>query len=199
MATAAVSTPPTPANIEAGKAVVDPTIASKAKEGGEYGDKSLSRPRHLADNFYPATSHAARSTPALFSLASQGVLITGGARGLGLCIAIALLEADASAVYCLDILPSPDPAEWSKAEALAKQKGAKLAYRQLNITDAAAVEKVIGGIYEENDSNDGIKLSRFFGAAGIQLMCPAVDFKEGDFRRVMDINVTGELNDPDHD
>lgn len=160
------------ADITKGEAVVDLAVASTAEEG--------------------ATSHASKSTPTLFSLKDQGVLITGGARGLGLCIAIALLEADASAVYCLDILPSPDAAEWAKAEEVAKGKGSKIVYRQLNITDAEAVQQVISTIYEENDKEGKkVSISRFFGAAGIQLMCPAVDFKQGDFRRVMDINVTG--------
>lgn len=139
-----------------------------------------------------ATSHASRPTPNLFSLSSQGVIITGGARGLGLCVAIALLEADAAIVYCLDVLPSPDETEWPKAEKIAKEKGSKIIYRKLDITDSGAVEKVVKGIYEENDSEGGVKMSRFFGAAGIQHMCPAVDMKESDFRRVMDINVTGE-------
>jgi hypothetical protein len=175
--------------VQEGERVPDLAVASKAKTAG----KSLHQPKYLPANII-ATSHASRSTPNLFSLSSQGVIITGGARGLGLCVAIALLEADASAVYCLDVLPSPDEVEWPKAENIAKEKGSKIIYRKLDITDSGAVEKVVKGIYEENDSEGGITMSRFFGAAGIQHMCPAVDMKESDFRRVMDINVTGEVS-----
>lgn len=132
--------------------------------------------------------------------------MTGGARGLGLCIAASLLEADAAVVYCLDVLPSPDADEWAKAEAIARAKGngARIEYRRLDCTDEQAVTEVIGRIYRENDEaikgRDGagqggekaITISRFFGAAGVQQMLPAMDFPAKDFRRILEINTTGE-------
>jgi NAD(P)-dependent dehydrogenase (short-subunit alcohol dehydrogenase family) len=120
------------------------------------------------------------------------VLVTGGARGLGLAIATALLESNAEVVYCLDVLPSPDKAEWAKAEEVIKKNGKqqRIEYRQLNITDEQAVEETLKGIYD----NESTPLSRFFGAAGVQQMLPAVDFPAKDFRRILDINVTGELS-----
>ncbi|PTB34822.1 uncharacterized protein TrAFT101_008136 [Trichoderma asperellum] len=43
-----------------------------------------------------------------FDLAGKSFIVTGGARGLGLALAEALVEAG---VYCLDWLPELDP-EW---------------------------------------------------------------------------------------
>lgn len=38
----------------------------------------------------------------------------------------------------------------------------------------------------------GVELGGVFAAAGIQLMKEAVDYSAKDFRRIMDVNVTGE-------
>ena len=46
-----------------------------------------------------------------FSLADRVALVSGGNRGLGLEMALALIEAGARAVYCLD-LPEKPGSEW---------------------------------------------------------------------------------------
>jgi NAD(P)-dependent dehydrogenase (short-subunit alcohol dehydrogenase family) len=91
---------------------------------------------------------ASTKTPKLFSLAEQGVIVTGGARGLGLCIATSLLEASASYVYCVDILGEPAEDEWAVAERTAKEHGGKIAYHKLDITDEKAVQTVFAKIYD---------------------------------------------------
>lgn len=113
--------------------------------------------------------------------------MTGGARGLGLCLAIAILEAGASHVFCLDILPSPDEAEWARATQTAKQYGGKVEYRKLDITDEGAVGAMFAAIHDEC----AVPVSGVFAAAGIQQMLKAVDYPAKDFRRIMDVNVTG--------
>lgn len=132
---------------------------------------------------------ASTKTPKLFSLAEQGVIVTGGARGLGLCIATSLLEASASYVYCVDILGEPAEDEWAVAERTAKEHGGKIAYHKLDITDEKAVQTVFAEIYDSCP----VPIKGFFGAAGIQQMIPAVDYPAADFRRVMEVNVTGTL------
>lgn len=124
----------------------------------------------------------------LFSLADQGVIVTGGARGLGLCIATSLLESHAAHVYSLDILESPAPIEWADAEKAAKKMGGRISYRKLDITDQAAVQRVIGEIYNECE----FEIKGFFGAAGIQQMIPALEYPVEQFRKMMDVNVTGQ-------
>lgn len=91
-------------------------------------------------------------------------------------------------MYCLDILASPDEAEWARAMDTAKQYGGKVEYRQLDITDEEATAKVFGAIYEECE----VPVGGVFAAAGIQQMVKAVDYSARDFRRIMDVNVTGE-------
>ncbi|WVQ99142.1 hypothetical protein IAU59_006274 [Kwoniella sp. CBS 9459] len=133
------------------------------------------------------SSLASIDTLRLFSLANQGVIVTGGARGLGLCIATSLLEASAAHVYCVDILPNPVEDEWKIANEVASKFGGKIEYRQLDITDEEAVRRVFSDIY----SSCQYTISGFFGAAGIQQMMTAIDYPVNDFRRIMDVNVTG--------
>jgi NAD(P)-dependent dehydrogenase (short-subunit alcohol dehydrogenase family) len=116
------------------------------------------------------------------------VIVTGGARGLGLCIATSLLEASASYVYCVDILDAPSQEEWATAEKTAEEFGGKILYRQLDITNEQAVQNVFSEIYNECP----LPIKGFFGAAGIQQMIPALDYPVADFRRVMEVNVTGK-------
>jgi NAD(P)-dependent dehydrogenase (short-subunit alcohol dehydrogenase family) len=125
----------------------------------------------------------------LFSLAHTAVVVTGGARGLGLATAIALLESHSPHVYCTDILPSPSEAEWEIALNTAKKYGSKVEYRQLDITNEEAVDATFESMYNDCETEIGA----FFGAAGIQQQIPALDYPAKDFRRIMEVNVTGGL------
>jgi NADP-dependent 3-hydroxy acid dehydrogenase YdfG len=89
----------------------------------------------------------------------------------------------------LDILDTPLEAEWQVALKTAKEMGGSISYRQLDITDQAAVQRVIGEIYDECQ----VEITGFFGAAGIQQMIPALEYPVEQFRKMMDVNVTGEL------
>ncbi|KAK4689333.1 hypothetical protein P7C73_g780, partial [Tremellales sp. Uapishka_1] len=133
------------------------------------------------------TATASLKATQLFSLANQACIVTGGGRGLGLCIATALLEASAAYIYCVDILPAPAAEEWATAESTASKFGGKVEYIQLDITKEEVVEKVFKNIY----GRCPVPISGFFGAAGIQQMLPALDYPIDSFRRVMEVNVTG--------
>ncbi|WWC61578.1 uncharacterized protein I303_104162 [Kwoniella dejecticola CBS 10117] len=128
-------------------------------------------------------------TTQLFSLANQGVIVTGGARGLGLCIATSLLEASAAHVICVDILPNPKEDEWEVAQQTASRFGGKIEYRQLDITNEEAVSEAFSDIYASSQ----YPITGFFGAAGIQQMIPALDMPIKDFRRVIEVNSTGSF------
>lgn len=120
------------------------------------------------------------------------MIVTGGARGLGLATAIALLESHSPHVYCTDILPSPAEDEWKIAQETAEKYGSKVEYRQLDITNEETVDKTFESIYNECETPIGA----FFGAAGIQQQIPALDYPAKDFRRIMEVNVTGESSEP---
>jgi hypothetical protein len=140
---------------------------------------------HVADSTEPNASIPANK---LFSLAHTAVIVTGGARGLGLATAIALLESHSPHVYCTDILPSPAEAEWKIAQETAEKYGSKVEYRQLDITNEETVDKTFESMYNDCETPIGA----FFGAAGIQQQIPALDYPAKDFRRIMEVNVTGE-------
>jgi NAD(P)-dependent dehydrogenase (short-subunit alcohol dehydrogenase family) len=124
----------------------------------------------------------------LFSLAGKAVIITGGARGLGLCIGTALLEAKCSHVYCCDVLAEPNADEWTHAKQTAKKFGGEISYTQLDITNVDMVNEVFERIYEDAT----YEVSGVLAAAGIQQMIASIDYPAADFRRVMDVNVAGK-------
>ncbi|KAK1927577.1 hypothetical protein DB88DRAFT_478472 [Papiliotrema laurentii] len=162
-----------PRAIQKGQQAVDPILGGEPKLNGT----------HAPANGKPASITGNN----LFTLDYTGCIVTGGARGLGLCVAQSLLEAGSPYVYCVDILPEPSVKEWQEAEETAAQYGGQIAYRKLDITDQQAVQTVFGQIYDECP----IPIAAFFAAAGIQQMIPSLDYPAADFRRIMDVNVTG--------
>lgn len=128
----------------------------------------------------------------LFSLRNQGVIVTGGARGLGLCLATSFLQAGASSVTCIDILPQPDSEDWQLAESTAKASSSQLRYRQLDITNEDAVASTFSSIFEESS----VPVTGLCAAAGIQQMIPSLEYPAKDFRRIMEVNVTGASTMP---
>ena len=78
-----------------------------------------------------------------FSLADRVALVSGGNRGLGLEMALALIEAGARAVYCVD-LPKEPSEEWQKTREYASRmtnKGGdgRLEYVSGNVTDQVSL------------------------------------------------------------
>ncbi|OWZ77694.1 short-chain dehydrogenase [Cryptococcus neoformans Bt85] len=158
-------------------------VAQKFENGEELVDLAVAGQPQPED----ATPLISLKTPQLFSLAKQGVIVTGAARGLGLAMAISLLEASAAHVYCVDILPSAVVDEWDLAQRTAEEFGSTVEYRRLDITDEEAVKSTFADIY----STCSYPVKGLFAAAGIQQMIPAFDYPAKDFRRVMEVNVIG--------
>ena len=105
-------------------------------------------------------------------------------------MAIAALEASAPIVYCLDIQTAPVQDEWAKAAMVAAKYGSTIEYRRVDVTDEAAVDAVIKELYETSP----FPLAGFFGSAGIIHQIPALDYPAESFRRVLDVNTTGETS-----
>lgn len=110
------------------------------------------------------------------SLSELKVIITGGARGIG-AAAGRLLAADGAKVMLTDVLDE-------EGVALAREIGAT--YRRLDVTDAAqwdaavaAAEKAFGGV------------TALFNNAGVLHFSSVTECTPEDYRRVIDINLTG--------
>lgn len=74
--------------------------------------------------------------------------VTGGARGLGITLAAALLEAG-SHVYCLDILPEPSPKEWAALVVKAEALNLSVKYLTVDTTKPSLVNEVFERIAAE--------------------------------------------------
>lgn len=133
-----------------------------------------------------------KTTPKLFSLQGKTVAITGAARGLGINLATAVVEAGGS-VACLDVLPSPAAEEWSLLTKLALATKTSTSYRQCDVTDEAAVERAVAEIAAEA-RDGGAPFWGIVACAGIQQQLPAFDYPAADFERILRVNVTGVFN-----
>lgn len=93
-------------------------------------------------------------------------------------------------MFCLDRLPEPDPAFFKAQKRLRKEHEAhgSLHYRQMDVTDTRALDELIGSIADQHGGIDGAIL-----AAGVQKLCPAVDYTAEDARHMLDVNFTGVM------
>ncbi|WZH50396.1 hypothetical protein QYS62_011640 [Fusarium acuminatum] len=156
-------------------------------------------PAIISDIELPANVPESMETPAskastykLFSLENKTVAITGGARGLGITLAIAVVEAGGS-VACLDILEKPSPSEWAQLNKIATANKASVSYRKCDVTDEHSVETAMKEIAAEADKA-GAPFWGTIACAGIQQQIAALDYPAADFDRVLRVNVTGVFN-----
>ncbi|KAL8660657.1 MAG: hypothetical protein Q9168_008435, partial [Polycauliona sp. 1 TL-2023] len=113
------------------------------------------------------------------------ILVSGGARGLGLTQAEALLEAGAT-VYALDRLPEPSPDFHRVQKRAAEELGNTLYYRQIDVRDVEGLNKVVEGIGDKHGRMDGL-----IAAAGIQQETTALEYSAKDANMMFEINITG--------
>ncbi|KAF4950925.1 hypothetical protein FSARC_13061 [Fusarium sarcochroum] len=156
-------------------------------------------PAIVSDIELPANVPETKQTPAskastykLFSLEEKTIAITGGARGLGITLAIAVVEAGGS-VACLDILEEPSPDEWAQLNKIAKANKASVSYRKCDVTDEQSVETAMNAIAAEADQA-GAPFWGTIACAGIQQQIAAIDYPAADFDRILRVNVTGVFN-----
>lgn len=128
----------------------------------------------------------------LFSLAGKTIAVTGGGRGLGLHMAIAVVEAGGS-VACMDILEEPAAAEWEQIQKAAVVNGCHVSYHRCDVTSEAAVQEIMEAVAAEAETR-GAPFWGTIAAAGVQQQCLAMDYSAADFDRIMRINVTGVFN-----
>ena len=142
----------------------------------------------MLDQTSPATS----PKPAPFSLGGKTIVITGGGRGLGLTLAHAVIEAGGQ-VACLDILPEPSSAEWSRLVKLSKASHHPdpfPIYRRCDIANETQLSSTLKEIAQHAEDS-GATFSGIVACAGIQQQVPALDYEAQDFENILRVNVTG--------
>jgi len=97
-----------------------------------------------------------------FSLEGKVYIVTGGARGLGVALAGAIVEAGAKRVYCLDLLPEPHEGLNQVKQALGSLGGNVLFKGGLNVTDETAIENTFEEIVQREGRLDGLVCAAVF-------------------------------------
>ncbi|KAG6857073.1 hypothetical protein H0H87_010038 [Tephrocybe sp. NHM501043] len=131
-----------------------------------------------------ASAPPSRSVLSQFSLINNVGLVTGGHRGIGLEIALALAEAGAI-VYCLDLPSEPDE-DWQKVKAYAAElpplnggHRGKLQYVSGDVTNQAGIWKIA----EDIATKEG-RLDICIANAGILRGAECLEYPAEDFRKV---------------
>ncbi|KAK4242698.1 hypothetical protein C8A03DRAFT_29128 [Achaetomium macrosporum] len=149
-----------------------------------------SAPITLARAFHQSQIQRSQNRSTLlpeFSLKDRVIVVSGGARGVGLTQAEALLEAGA-VVHALDRLPQPDAnSDFSRvADRAASELGSRMNYHRVDVRDQKTLGEIVGGIAEKEGRIDGL-----IAAAGIQQETPALEYTAEDSDKMLGVNVTG--------
>ncbi|KAI6007577.1 hypothetical protein F5J12DRAFT_80788 [Pisolithus orientalis] len=125
-----------------------------------------------------------------FALTDRVALVSGGNRGLGLEMAIALAEAGARAVYCFDLPEEPSEEFVASREYVSKlDNGSRLEYFATDVRDQQLLWKKAEEIGDEEQ-----RLDICVAAAGVlkpQMDC--LEYSADLFREVVEVNTTGVL------
>lgn len=115
-------------------------------------------------------------------LQDKAVLVTGGASGIGLATIERVLEEGAFAV----IADLPSGAGEQEAERLDKQYPGRCRFVPVDVSDTAQVDAMVKATVEHFGSLDAV-----FNNAGIGGVCPADEYPDEDFEKIIDINLVG--------
>lgn len=117
----------------------------------------------------------------LFNLKHKTALVTGGTHGLGMAMAEGLAQAGAKLV-----ITSTTPSKLEEALTHYKSKGFEAAGYIFDVTD----EKIAAEKVAEIETNEG-QIDILVNNAGIIKRVPAEDMEISEFRRVLDVDLTG--------
>src|SRR5882757_6951909 len=119
----------------------------------------------------------------LFDLSGKTALVTGSSEGLGLAMARGLAAAGAAIV-----LNGRDEKKLAAAAKSIADDGHNVAARAFDVAD----EEAVISAFEQFDAA-GVDIDILVNNAGIQLRKPMLDLKTEEWRRVVDIHLTGSF------
>ncbi|EKM82978.1 hypothetical protein AGABI1DRAFT_82672 [Agaricus bisporus var. burnettii JB137-S8] len=125
-----------------------------------------------------------------FALTDRVGMVSGGNRGLGLEMALALCEAGARVIYCID-LPEKASEEWTKTKTFVDKlnNGSRLEYISADVTDQEKMWKIGEEIGEKEKRMDVC-----VAAAGIlKSHTNCLEYPAQQFQDVFNVNVNGVL------
>lgn len=115
-------------------------------------------------------------------LDGKSIFVTGGARGIGRSVATAFCEAGANvAIVDVDMAAAQETARW-----LRETTGADTIAIRADVTDPADVDAMIAAVLDKYG-----KLDAAFCNAGICMNIPAEEMTLAQWKKVIDINLTG--------
>jgi len=115
----------------------------------------------------------------IFGLQGKVAVVTGGARGIGQTVARGLANAGAS-VAIIDLVESPETVS------LIESDGGKAISVSADVTDENSVDKAIEQIVSKLGN-----INILFNNAGICLHKPTLDASISEWRKVIDVNLSG--------
>jgi len=146
------------------------------------------------------STNSTRTVFSLFSLLGRVAIVTGGHRGIGLEMALALAEAGA-VVYCLDLPDQPDQ-DWVKVQKFVSGlpdlvpagtgtqevlKG-RLEYACCDVTKQQEMWTLVEKIAEKEG-----RLDICIANAGILRSAEVLDYPADEFQKLLDVNINGVL------
>ena len=115
-------------------------------------------------------------------LDGKAIFVTGGARGIGKSVATAFAEAGANlAIVDVDIDEATKTAEW-----ISQETGVQAIAIQCDVTDPQQVDAMVQKVVDTYG-----KLDAAFCNAGICINAPADEMTYEQWKKVIDINLTG--------
>ena len=138
-----------------------------------------------------------------YDLEGKVYIVTGGAQGLGLTLAEALVEAGGTGclthltpaietwltndlVHCLDRQDKPDQEFEAARKRANPDYGGSLHYAQCDVRNTDSLDEITCRI-----AGDKARLDGLIAAAGIQQVCPATEYSVQDVYKLIDVNYTG--------
>jgi NAD(P)-dependent dehydrogenase (short-subunit alcohol dehydrogenase family) len=122
-----------------------------------------------------------QAVPDLFSLAGRVALVTGGSRGLGRGIALALAAAGAHVAPA-----SRTEGDLQAVAAEVRALGRRACPVAVDVTDEASVQAMVQRV-----TNEWGRIDILVNSAGIVSLKPTVEFSVEEWQQILDVNLRG--------